>query len=177
MAIKSKNVERVIFSTYHDEQLFTQCKNELAETLAVPVEDVDNERVWDMYNSYTNEDLRDFQAVLVELVKKCTYNEHHFALVGKAQTWRGTWGTCKHINLKDLLTSCGRDIELIKIYTQGKRVYIQAAHHDGVHHFEIRQKRDNVWSHVFDESFDGGVECVLNRTKTCYPLFAKYYGW
>lgn len=180
MAKKTKNVERVIFSNYYNEESFESARIAMAENLNVPIEDVGDERVWDMYNEDMNIDTEDFMETLEMLnaraARRKTFN-NHFVLVGTAQRWNGKFPVSKLVNLDKLLTSLGRDIENVKVYAENKRIYVQASHHDGTHYFELRQKRENVTVETFTNSTYTDNQNVINVTKSTYPLFAEYYGW
>jgi hypothetical protein len=127
-----KNI--VLFDNYNNYELFEEEKKSLQECNPEMV--ITDAMVWDSINEMEHEDWLECKRCLNELFSKKVVAH------GKCGTWRGNFDAIKLFDSIDkAISEIIKDCEYVKIEFDCGEIKIQASHHDGTHHFEIRELR------------------------------------
>lgn len=152
--MKQKKVKRVvIYTNEFDSELFEGERAYIAAEEGISLEDVKDDDVWEMYNSFLQMEFERCQEFL-ELMYKETYR---IIMVGTVGTWRGSrFGGKILTDIREIVRVMNCDT--VSIYVENRRLYIEGSHHDGSHSFEVRTERMGTTNETWEE-----LENLLGR--------------
>lgn len=131
-------MKTTIFSNYYSEEREKYIREWLMESRGddnpdwETIDDIPDSEVWDEMSF--NEQI-DWEEVTNEL--KRFFDDEEILVIGSVGRWDGTYAAGKVISYNELW-KCWNDCDYVEIYDEDGHFYINASHHDGNNHFEVK---------------------------------------
>lgn len=174
-------MKNVIFSNYYSEEREKYIREWLMESRGddndwETIDDIPDNEVWDEMSF--NEQI-DWEEVTSEL--KRFFDDEEILVIGSVGRWDGTYAAGKVISYNELW-KCWNDCDYVEIYDEDGHFYINASHHDGNNHFEVKllteEGRDyySRWNENWNDSRSEQEIHTKLAESSCYthvPHFAR----
>lgn len=151
-----------------------EVKEQIAENLGIPKEEVTEEQVWEEYNFLSNTDYEDERTNLHKVL------DGRILCIADLGLWNGRRTGYKVLgyNLRDILSQAQGDY--YKVYADRYTVRAIDPHHDGTNYYEFRELRE-------DRNYDKLLSKLYNNeevtrqeinyyTKSLRPYIKEVYG-
>ena len=131
-------MKTTIFNNYYSEEREKYTRERLMESRGddnpewETLDDIPDSEVWDEMSF--NEQI-DWKEVTNEL--KRFFDDEEILVIGSVGRWDGTYAAGKVISYNELW-KCWNDCDYVEIYDEDGHFYINASHHDGNNHFEVK---------------------------------------
>ena len=125
--------KHTIFDNYDVSAAYSYALENLIENeIYDDIEEVPESAVWDEVYEMENINWDDARREMEQF-----FDGKMLLVGGSVGRWDGTYAAGKVIKYEDLW-KCWQDCDYISIYDQGGHFHIEASHHDGTNHFEVK---------------------------------------
>lgn len=130
-------MKNIIFSNYYDSDREKATREFLLEDRGEDngwetIDDIPDSEVWEEMSF--NEQI-DWENVTSELEN--FFGDEEILVIGTVDRWDGTYAAGKVISY-DELHKCWAECDYVEIYDEDGHMHINASHHDGNNHFEVK---------------------------------------
>lgn len=122
-------------------------------------EGIDNptgEQIWDSIYSYDDYAYDDFTSSMETVFKTSS-----FVARGTVQRWCGSYSASKVLCDYNDFIEFIRGYDYIGVYEDNGKLLVDLTHHDGTHHFELRQLTSKGHDYVANNGYDCGFSDKL----------------
>lgn len=140
-------MKNIIFSNYYDSDREKATREFLLEDRGEDndwktIDDIPDSEVWDEMNFSEEIEWEDITSELENF-----FEDKEILVIGTVGRWNGTYSAGKVISY-DELHKCWSDCDYVEIYDEDGHMHINASHHDGNNHFEVKiltEKGESMW--------------------------------
>lgn len=165
-------MSKIVF--YDSSRLYEQYDSVKQYLLDEGIDNPTDKQVWSEIYASDDMNWRDFASDM-----KRVYADSSFVARGTVQRWDGSFGASKVLyDYEDFIRFIS-DYDYIAIYEDNGRLLVDLMHHDGTHHFELRQLTSKGHDYVSEHGYD----CEFSdRLFNCnfyskLPRLAHRLGW
>ncbi len=157
---------RTIYDNYNLHEMYDEMKEELiVNGNSEPTES----QIWDAIH---HEDAVNWECEK-EMMSEVFNGENKFIAVGTCGTWQGNFaGGLVFSTLDEFISQVFKDCDYFKFYDKNGHFYVDASHHDGSHHLEIKQLTESGISYL--ENWENNWNDSRNEQYIHKRLFDKY---
>ena len=160
---------RTIYSNFYAEENYNAAKDFLMETYENP-EDITEDDIWEEYNNILDLNWHDEKVMLETMFD----GNNRFVLMGTIGRWDGpaeggfTFSTVEELSL------AWEGCDYIHLYDENGHFFVEAAHHDGTNHYEIRQLTEAGIQYEIDHRWDMSPKDLHTRLWKYYSRLPHY---
>lgn len=130
-------MKNIIFSNYYDSEKEKAIREFLLEDRGEDngwetIDDIPNSEVWEEMSFNEQIEWEDVKSELENF-----FDDEEILVIGSVGRWDGTYSAGKVISY-DQLWKCWDGCDSMEIYDEDGHMYINASHHDGNNHFEVK---------------------------------------
>lgn len=130
-------MKNIIFSNYYDSDREKATREFLLEERGEDngwesIDDIPDSEVWEEMNFSEEIEWEDAKSEL-----KNFFEDKEILVIGTVGRWNGTYSAGKVISYNEL-HKCWSDCDYVEIYDEDGHMHINASHHDGNNHFEVK---------------------------------------
>lgn len=127
--------KRIIFSNYYNDSAFEEARQSLAERTGIYPADLADEDIWDEYYALIDDCWDSEKSMLEDFFDGTS----RFLLTGTIGRWNGPAEGGFTFSTVDELSRAWEDCDYFELFDENGHLFINASHHDGTNHFEVRQ--------------------------------------
>lgn len=130
-------MKNIIFSNYYDSDREKATREFLLEEYGKDngwetIDDIPDSEVFEEMNFIESEEWENVKSELENF-----FEDEEILVIGTVGRWNGTYSAGKVISY-DELHKCWSDCYYVEIYDEDGHMHINASHHDGNNHFEVK---------------------------------------
>lgn len=144
-----KKDSKIVF--YDNSKLYELYDDSKQWLLDEGIDNPTDEQIWDSINSCDNDEWDYFTSNMKEVFKTSS-----FVARGTIQRWNGCFGASKVLYDYEDFIKFISGYDYVAIYEDSGKLLVDLMHHDGTHHFELRQPTSKGNDYIASNGYDCG---------------------